>query len=193
VPVSQGKRHNARCDRQYADGKTAFYRFFECVFLPVAIFMTGSVVKPGRSSTVNSPISLEHSFDLYTGVIAPGPATRFVEERREQLFASELEELAGLRFSIVITAKWESSGEEDPQRREELRIELEDLRTRYFDKIDHIAMNFGVAQAMRAKEEVERSVTLPLQVLSAIEQELGMPLDSAPDSNPKAGADGLCF
>jgi hypothetical protein len=142
---------------------------------------------------VNSPITLEQSFDLYTGVDSPGPATPFVQEQREQLLSSEMEELAGLRFSIVITAKWEASGDEDPQRREELRIELEDLRTHYFDKIDQIAMTFGVAQAMQAKEEVEHNVTLPLQVLSVIEQELGMALGSASGDAPHAEDDGLCF
>jgi hypothetical protein len=145
---------------------------------------------------MTSPISLEQSFDLLTGVDSPGPATRFVQEQREQLLASELEELAGLRFSIVITAKWESSGDEDPQRREELRIELEDLRTRYFDKIDRIAMTFGVAQAVKAKDEVERNVTLPLHVLSAIEEDLAQPPKSTPDSAPNSASDaddGLCF
>jgi hypothetical protein len=150
---------------------------------------------------MSSPITLEQAFDLFTGVNSPGPATRFVQEQREQLLASEMEELAGLRFSIVITAKWEASGEEDPLRREELRLELEDLRARYADKIDRIAMTFGVAQAMQAKEEVERNVTLPLRVLSAIEQELGMPLEmttdpapeSAPNSTPHGADDEIIF
>ena len=135
---------------------------------------------------MSSPITLEQAFDLFTGVNSPGPATRFVQEQREQQLAAELEELAGLRFSIVITAKWEASGEEDPLRREELRLELDELRACYHNKIDQIAMTFGVVQAMQAKEEVERNVTLPLSVLSAIEQELGMPFESAPNSAPDA-------
>jgi hypothetical protein len=140
---------------------------------------------------MDSPVTLEQSFDLYTGVTTPGPATRFVQEQREQMLAIEMEELAGLRFSIVITAKWEASGDEDAQRREELRIELNDLRKRYLDKVDQIAMVFGVAEAMQAKEEVERNVTLPLRVLSDIERALGLAPDStpgaAPDLFPEAG------
>jgi hypothetical protein len=129
---------------------------------------------------MSSPITLEQAFDLFTGVTRPGPATRFVQEQREQLFASEMEELAGLRFSIIITAKWEASGEEDQQRREELRLELEDLRGRYLDKIDRIAMTFGVSRAMQAKEEVERNVTMPLRGLSLLDAELQAAFDSAP-------------
>jgi hypothetical protein len=131
---------------------------------------------------MSSPITLEQAFDLFTGVTQPGPATRFVQQQREQLFASEMEELAGLRFSIIITAKWEASGEEDQQRREELRFELEDLRARYADKIDQIAMTFGVAQAMQAKEEVERNVTMPLRGLSLLDAELQAAFESAPDA-----------
>jgi hypothetical protein len=152
-----------------------------------------------------SPITLEQSFDLFTGVDSPGPATRFVSEQREQLLASELEELAGLRFSIIITAKWESSGDEDPQRLEELRIELDDLRKRYFNKIDEIAMTFSVAQAILAKEEVERNVTIPLGGLGVSDAELEAAFgsapeiapdtapDSAPGSSPQPADDGLFF
>jgi len=110
-----------------------------------------------------SPFTLEKAFDLYTGVEVPGPATRFIEEKQEQMLAADIEELAALRFSIVITARWESDRDEDPQRRKELRSELENLRWRYFEKIDNIAMAFGVAAAMKAKDVVERRVTLPLR------------------------------
>jgi hypothetical protein len=145
---------------------------------------------------MHSPITLEQSFDLLTGVDTAGPATRFVQEQREQRLASEMEELAGLRFSIVITAKWEASGEENPQHRDDLRLELDDLRRRYYDKIDQIAMTFGVAEAMHAKEEVERNVTLPLQALADIESDFGLFPDSAtsaaPDSATEATDDDLC-
>jgi hypothetical protein len=134
---------------------------------------------------MTSPVTLEQSFDLFTGVESPGPATRLVHEQLEQLLATEMEELAGLRFSIVITAKWESSGDEDPQRREELRVELDDLRKRYFDKIDQIAMTFGVAQAIQAKEDVERNVTVPLSGLSILDAELDAELEAAFGSAPE--------
>jgi hypothetical protein len=106
---------------------------------------------------------LEQAFDTLTGFDLTGPASRFVQEQRENLLASEVEELASLRFSIVITAKWESSYDEDPDHRAELRGELACLRWQYNEKIDDIAMEFGVAEAMKAKEDVERSVTLPLR------------------------------
>ncbi|MFZ1941379.1 MAG: hypothetical protein WBA18_07520 [Terracidiphilus sp.] len=110
-----------------------------------------------------SPVTLEQAFDLFTGVDVPGPATRYIEEKQEQLLAAVAEELAGLRFSIVLTARWEGDRDEDPKRRKELRAELDSLRTRYFDKIDRIAMSIGVDIAMKIKDEVEQRVTLPLR------------------------------
>ena len=107
--------------------------------------------------------TLEQAFDLYTGVEVAGPATRFIEEQQEKLLAADVEELAALRFGIVLTAKWEADRDEDPQHRQELRVELTDLRTRYFDKVDHIAMSFGVPIAMKVKDEVEHRVTMPLR------------------------------
>jgi hypothetical protein len=110
-----------------------------------------------------SPYTLEQSFDLFTGVDVPGPATRFIEEKQEQLLAADAEELAALRFSIVLTAKWEGDRDEEPQRRNELHVELTSLRALYYDKIDRIAMAFGVSVALKVKDEVEQRVTLPLR------------------------------
>jgi hypothetical protein len=115
---------------------------------------------------MSSVFTLENAFDILTGVDVPGPATRFIAEKQEQLLAVEVEELAALRFGIVLTAKWEADREEKPQDRKELRAELDDLRRRYFDRIDHVAMEFGVAIAMKVKDEVERRVTLPLRGIS---------------------------
>jgi len=109
-----------------------------------------------------SVFTLEKAFDQHTGFCAAGPATRFIEEKQEQLLSADIEELASLRFSIVITARWEAAGEEDPRYRKELRAELEDLRTRFNNKLDQIAMAFGVAAAVQIKDDVERTVTLPL-------------------------------
>jgi len=109
-----------------------------------------------------SPFTLEQALDIRTGFDSSGPATHFVEEKHEQLLAAEVEELAALRLGIVLTAKWESDPDEEPEHRQELRIELANLRTRYFDKIDQVAMTFSVAIAMKVKDEVERRVTLPL-------------------------------
>ena len=106
--------------------------------------------------------ALEKAPDTCTFAELPGPATRFIEEKQEQQLSSDVEELASLRFSIVITARWEASNEEDPRHKKELRAELDDLRTRYYDKLDQIAMAFGVSTAVQIKDEVERRVTLPL-------------------------------
>jgi hypothetical protein len=90
-----------------------------------------------------------------------GPASRYIKETREAMLAYETEELAALRFSIILTARWESSGDEDPQQRAELRGDLLLLRRHYGDKIDEMAMTFGVEEAMKATDTVERSVVVP--------------------------------
>jgi hypothetical protein len=90
-----------------------------------------------------------------------GPASRYVKETREAILAYETEELAALRFSIILTARWEASDDEDPQERAELRADLSLLRRHFGDKIDEIAMTFGVEEAMKAKDEVERTVVVP--------------------------------
>ena len=90
-----------------------------------------------------------------------GPASIYIRETREALLAYETEELGALRFSIILTARWESSKDESPEQRAELRADLALLRQHYDDKIDEIAMTFGVAEAMKAKERVERTVTVP--------------------------------
>ena len=95
-----------------------------------------------------------------------GPASRYVLETREELLTYETEELAAVRFSIILTARWVASDDEAPERRAELRSELELLRKHYGDKIDEIAMTFGVDQAMKAKEEVERTVVVPRDIVT---------------------------
>jgi hypothetical protein len=90
-----------------------------------------------------------------------GPASRYVKESREAMLAYETEELAALRFSIILTARWEASDDEDPEQRAELRADLLLLRRHYGDKIDELAMTFGVEEAMRAKDDVERTVVVP--------------------------------
>lgn len=93
-----------------------------------------------------------------------GPASRYVRETRDELLTYETEELAAVRFSIILTARWAASDDETPERRAELREELELLRKHYGDKIDEIAMTFGVQQAVQTKEEVERTVVVPVEV-----------------------------
>ena len=91
-------------------------------------------------------------------------ASRYIRETRDELLAYETDELAAVRFSIILTARWAASDDEPPERRAELRGELELLRKHYGDKIDEIAMTFGVQQAMATKEEVERTVVVPVEV-----------------------------
>lgn len=90
-----------------------------------------------------------------------GPASRYVRETRDVLLAYDIEELAVLRFSIILTARWQASDREISTRRAELRGELALLRKHYEDKVDEIAMTFGVDAAIKAKEEVERTVIVP--------------------------------
>jgi hypothetical protein len=95
-----------------------------------------------------------------------GPTYQYVLETRDALLANDTEELGTLRFSIILTARWADSDSESPERRSELRADLVLLRKHYSDKIDEIAMTFGVEQAMKAKEEVERTVVVPRDIVS---------------------------
>ena len=90
-----------------------------------------------------------------------GPASRYVKETREAMLAYETEELAALRFSIILTARWEASDDEDTEERAGLRADLSLLRRHFGDKIDEIAMTFGVEEAMKTKDHVERTVVVP--------------------------------
>jgi hypothetical protein len=82
--------------------------------------------------------------------------------------AASREELGGLRFLIVLAGRWAASKSVDPQCRAELRTELENLHALYFEKVDAIAMHFGVQEAMDAQREVERTVTVPRSMMPAI-------------------------
>jgi hypothetical protein len=93
--------------------------------------------------------------------VSTGPASRFAHEKHEASLAAETEELAGLRFSIILTALWEASANVDVEHRNQLRSELAGLRCHYSQKIDEIAMTFGVQNAMKAQKEVEHTVAIP--------------------------------
>ena len=95
-----------------------------------------------------------------------GPTYQYVIDTRDTLLANDTEELGTLRFSIILTKRWADSDSESPERRGELRADLALLRKHYSNKIDEIAMTFGVAQAMKAKEEVERTVVVPREDVS---------------------------
>ena len=89
-------------------------------------------------------------------------------EAEEPALAASCDELSGLRFLIVLAARWEASKSVDPECRAELRLELDHLHALYFEKIDAIAMHFGVQQAMDAQKEVERTVKVPRSMMPAI-------------------------
>lgn len=94
---------------------------------------------------------------------AASTSTSFVHTyaERECRLAVAREELASLRFATILTARWEVAARNDVARRNEMRADLKTLRRQYSEKIDQIAMNFGIQCAMDAKEEVERSVFVP--------------------------------
>jgi len=94
-----------------------------------------------------------------------GPASRYVIEQQQVSLADAVEQLAALRFSILLAAKWENSGVLSLDARAELREELHEIRSRYNDKTDEIAMNYGVQAAVVAKEGVEREVTIPKNMM----------------------------
>jgi hypothetical protein len=122
----------------------------------------------------SADILRKNSLDIKTGdcggppmpnrsnhLIANSPAFRYLVEKQEALLGLKTEELAGIQFSILLTARWEAAERTDSELRAELRNDLVNLRVSYFDKIDEIAMTCGVQAAMDAKKSVERMVMLP--------------------------------
>lgn len=94
--------------------------------------------------------------------ILDAPATDSASpESPAKNLATCTEKLAALRFMIVLTARWENSDNIDKKRRQRMHADLARLRKLYSERIDEIAMSFGVQQAMDAKEDVERGVTVP--------------------------------
>lgn len=89
------------------------------------------------------------------------PDRRYTPDTLKTALTASMDDLAGLRFSILITARWEESEDETEEQRAQLRNELDQLRSLYFNKINRIAMTFGVRHAMKAQQEVERAVILP--------------------------------
>jgi hypothetical protein len=97
----------------------------------------------------------------------------YMEEQRKLSLAANMEELAGLRFSILLTSKWAVSESLSEERVAELRTELSNLRTQYLDKVDAIAMAFGVQAAMETREQIEREVFVPEEMNECV-----LPMDT---------------
>jgi hypothetical protein len=87
--------------------------------------------------------------------------SEFNIERHDTDLAALTEEMAGLRFSIILAARGESSKILKAENRADLKAELAELRALYSDRLDEIAMRFGIPHALAAKEAVERTVHVP--------------------------------
>lgn len=96
-----------------------------------------------------------------------------IEKQNKRLLALKRGELAGIRFLIVLTGKWEAWDSLPLGRRADLRTELFNLRALYLDKLDEIALEFGVQTAIEIKDEVEHTVAIPIDMTPAI-----MPIES---------------
>lgn len=105
------------------------------------------------------PPAISHSFaDDVAARPSSGPAV-----------ATGPEKLAELRYLIILTARWESADNVDAERRARFRSDLVRLHREYFAKIDEIAMNCGVQQAMDTQEMVERTISVPSNASPPIE------------------------
>ena len=91
-----------------------------------------------------------------------------IEKRKKRMLALKRDELAGIRFSVVLTAQWEASDTLPPARRAILRTELSSLRAEYLDKLDEIAMACGVQMAIATREEVESTVAIPADMTPSV-------------------------
>jgi hypothetical protein len=99
------------------------------------------------------------------------PAAVYARLRRESNLAAITQDLAGLRFSIILLARWEASRKVDAASLNALRRELAQLRALYFEKIDDLAMTFGVQQAMETQHSVERSVNVPRSMVPPLAEQ----------------------
>jgi hypothetical protein len=92
-----------------------------------------------------------------------GLASRYILDRPKDLLAAKTDELAGIHFSVLLTAKWERAEGVSSERRAQLRADLSNLRAIYYDKIDEIAMTFGIQEALDARKSAARAAALPLE------------------------------
>jgi hypothetical protein len=72
---------------------------------------------------------------VFTAILdanSTGLDSNFEPKPQEPTLAGCCEELGGLRFLIVLAARWAASKSVDPQCRAELRAELENLHALYF-------------------------------------------------------------
>ena len=68
------------------------------------------------------------------------------------------EALQRLRFTIVTKARTMGDSRTPKSDRAQLNTELTELRARYLNKVDEIAMQLGVAEALNIKKQVEKEI-----------------------------------
>ena len=105
------------------------------------------------------------SISLTPAVLSIDPDSRYAYDDAEALLAGSTEQLAHLRFTIILVARWVSSRSVTPQRRKELRTERARLRGLYLGMVDELAMAYGVHQALMTRNYVERTICVPTGML----------------------------
>ena len=81
---------------------------------------------------------------LTPAVLLIDPDSRYAYDDAEALLAGSTEQLARLRFTIILVARWEPSSGVTSQPRKEMRTELTRLRGLYLGMVDELAMATGV-------------------------------------------------
>jgi hypothetical protein len=102
---------------------------------------------------------------LTPAVLFIDPDSRYAYDDAEALLTGSTEQLAHLRFTIILVACWEPSSSVTPQRRKELRAELTRFRNLYLGMVDELAMAYGVHQALKTRNYIERTVYVPTGML----------------------------
>jgi hypothetical protein len=100
-----------------------------------------------------------------TAVVLIDPDSRYAYDDAEALLAGSTDQLARLRFTIILVARWEPSSGVTSKRRKEMRTELTRLRGLYLGMVDELVMAYGVQQALMTRNYVERTVCVPKGML----------------------------
>ena len=103
--------------------------------------------------------------NLTPAVLPIDPDSRYAYDDAEALLAGSTDQLARLRFTIILVARWEPSSGVTSHRRKEMRTELTRLRNLYLGMVDELAMAYGVHQALMTRNYVECTVCVPKGML----------------------------
>jgi len=88
------------------------------------------------------------------------PASVHAHFRHETTLAAMTQELASVHSSMLVLVRSAKPHSLDAGDLARVREEVAQLRVLYFEKIDEIAISFGVQRAIEAKESVECSVKI---------------------------------